>query len=147
MSTQQESNELKLSYWDTFKVWLYANLILTVLFFFTDIGYSFFDTNEKFDLPLFFAFILYGILVTLPSLFLLMVGSFLYQKLTITITSTAYCRLFIFAINLIYFLVTIYYYWHIIYLGAYAITTLSGIASLYLVVRAKKKKLISSIQL
>jgi hypothetical protein len=134
----QERQNLYLSRFDVFKFWLFANLILSLLFGVLSILSTKFTHDGLFDTEMIFIVIFYGFLITLPSLFVLFIAKYLYKKYFNKISVILFFIRVIILINLVYLAVTIIEDTKIIYLLAYTITTLSGLFSLKIVTRKNK---------
>ena len=129
----QENQKLQLSYFDIFKVWLYANIFLTVLFIVFAALATKYTHDGLYDAQMVLAVIVYGFIVTLPSLFLLLLANYFYKiKYSAAPIRSFYVSIIIFT-NLVYLIVTEIKDPQFLYLLAYLITTLAGILSLYIV--------------
>jgi len=130
-----------MKYKHVFFIWLLADafLALGLLAFAV---YEQFSGGSKNDLEMFVLFVLYGILVSLPSLVTMLIFHFVYSKNVKAGTDhkPAYIILII-SINILYLVVGLFYGMTSEFNYFYIASTLAGLLSFYLVDRAVKKKL------
>lgn len=139
MGLTQSNKYCQLPYFKVFQLWLYANLMLAVLFSLLAVFVpTLFDGKESFEFDMIFIVIVYGFIVTIPSLMFLIIANYFYRKRFTDILTKRYFSYIIIFINSIYFSITIINDTNIKYLPAYAATTLLGLLSLKAVLRKLK---------
>jgi len=133
--------KVNMKYKQVFLIWFLADVFLAlgVLAFCI---YEQFNGGSTDDLPMFLGFVVYGTLVSLPSLCVMLLFHFVYSKTAKDITQyrMPYIALIIF-INILYLLIGEYGFgmtpeFNIFYLGS----TAAGLLAFYFVDRKIKKK-------
>ena len=129
----KENQKLQLSYFGVFKVWLCANIFLILLYVILTALSTNFTHDGLYDAQIVLSVIACGFIITLPSLFLLLLANYFYKIKYSAIPIRNFYVSMITFINLVYLIVTEIKDPQFLYLLAYLITTLAGILSLYIV--------------
>ena len=129
----KENQKLQLSYFGVFKVWLCANIFLILLYVILTALSTNFTHDGLYDAQIVLSVIACGFIITLPSLFLLLLANYFYKIKYSAIPIRNFYVSIITFINLVYLIVTEIKDPQFLYLLAYLITTLAGILSLYIV--------------
>lgn len=135
----QEKENIHLNYFSIFRIWFYANLILSSLFIVFAIILTLSTHDGIYDFETVTMVIAYGFMLTIPSLIVLLLSHIIFSRLFIDkITIYNFYTYVIVFINAVYFLVTEFKNPSFLVLILYLLTTAAGLFSLKIVSRKNK---------
>lgn len=124
-----------------FSVWFYALVFNTILFTIVCSVDALISKSAFEEIGIYFAAVFVGVLISLPSLLLLIIANDFYNRKAISSKSNNFfLKISIISINLMYLIASCYfigYSWELWVF--YLITTLTGLAALFIINKRLKK--------